>query len=342
MADIDVPHKILKQITDPRFVFVDPVSLLLVQALRFGAVGQTSMAQLVHAARAHPERKVVWTHPEWPVLIAAGVNGKAGTQRNQHSSCRLDPSLPASRLRVRKILQRMAAMAGFLGSEPPTSHDLKRGSVDDIKELPVSELDDTERVMGFSYAAELADHSGQQCKNGLTDKYVGTEMSKAELFYKRLRWAVDPRNVNPYRPVFKPVSISGLKRHEMTRQPRPTPADASDDELDTVPIDSERPAGLDLVDGDYDPLEGGRELEIGPFQFVDKFSKINTYGTLRHFEGQNRASDNSRDLPAPHRIYCENKSRGCSKTFDGKYRIERIVKVHELKCSFRVVRSQGS
>lgn len=335
-------------------MFVDPLSLLLVQALRFGAVNQSSMTELVHAARAHPERKVVWTHPEWPVLIAAGVNGKSGTHRNEHSACRLDPSLPASRLRVNKILQRMATLAGFLGSEVPKSHDLRRGSVEDIKELPLSELNPTEQVMGFAYAAELADHSDMQRRKGMTDKYVGTEISKASLFYRRLKWAVDPRNINPYRPVFKPVSISGLKRHEMTRQRKPAAAtakikssehnndstDASDDELDALPVDAERPVGLDLVDGDYDPLEGGRVLETSHLEFIDKFSRINTFGTLRHFDGQTRASDNSREVPAPHTIYCENKSRGCSKVFDGKYRIERIVKVHELKCSFRVVHTE--
>lgn len=319
-------------------------------------MGQSSIDDLIKAARAHPEGKVVWVHPEWPVLIAAGVNGKAGTSRNQHTSCRLDPSLPASRQRVNKVLQKMATMAGFLGSQPPTSHDLKRGSVEDIKELPVSELHDTEKVMGFAYAAELADHSGVQAKKGMTDKYVGTEMSKASLYYKRLKWAVDPRNVNPYRPVFRPVSISGLKRHEMTRQSKPAAAggktkssersddstDASDDELELELIGTDRPVGLDLADGDYDPLEGGRELEMGHVQFIDKFSRINTFGTVRYVEGHTRASDNSRDPPTPHRIYCENKSRGCAKTFDGKYRIERIVKVHELKCPFRVVASEGS
>lgn len=352
-ANIDVPHLVLRQIEDPKFVFVDPVSLLLVQALRFGAVGQSSMDELVDAARAHSERKVVWRHPEWPVLIAAGVNGKAGTQRNQHTSCRLDPTLPASRLRVNKILQRMATMAGFLGSQPPTSHDIKRGSVEDVKELPLSQLHETERVMGFAYAAEVADHSRAALQAGITDKYVDTEMSKASLYYRRLKWAVNPWNVNPYRPIFKPVSISGLRRHEMTRQSKPAlegktksssrsndSTDASDDELE--PISADRPAGLELVNGDYDPLEGGRELEMGHLQFIDKFSRINTYGTLRHVDGQTRASDNSRDPPTPHRIHCENKARGCSKTFDGKYRIERIINVHELKCAYRVVLGQGS
>lgn len=295
------------------------------------------MNDLVNAARAHPEGKVVWEHPEWPVLIAAGVNGKAGTSRNQHSSCRLDPSLPASRLRVNKVLQRMAAMAGFLGSQLPTSHDVKRGSVEDIKELPLSELHETERVMGFAYAAELADHSRAALQSGVTNKYVGTEISKASLYYKRLKWAVDPRNVNPYRPVFKPVSISGLKRYEMTRKRSNDSTDASNDEFDASSIETDRPAGLDLDDGDYDPLKGGHELEMGHLQFIDKFSRINTYGTVRYVEGHTRASDNSRDPPTPHRIYCENRSRGCSQTFDGKYRIERIVRVHEPKCAFRTV-----
>lgn len=306
------------------------------------------MNDLVHAARAHPKGKVVWGHPDWPVLIAAGVNGKAGTSRDQHSSCRLDPSLPASRLRVNKILQRMATMAGFIGSQLPTSHDVKRGSVEDTKELPLSELHETERVMGFAYAAELADHSRAALQSGVTDKYVGTEISKATLYYKRLKWAIDPRNVNPYRPVFKPVSISGLKRYEMTRKPKSAAAvkakssggsndsaDASDDEPE--PTGTDRPVGLDLDDGDYDPLEGGRELEMGHLQFIDKFSRINTFGTVRYIEGHTRASDNSRDPPTPHRIYCENRSRGCPQTFDGKYRIERIVRVHEPKCAFRKV-----
>lgn len=282
------------------------------------------MPGLVAAARAHPERRVVWRHPEWPVLIAAGVNGKAGTSRNQHTSCRLDPSLPASRLRVNKVLQKMATMAGFLGSQPPTSHDVKRGSVEDVKELPLSELHDTERVTGFAFAAELADHSRVSLQNGTTDSYVGTEMSKASLYYKRLKWAVNPRNVNPYRPVFKPVSISGLKRHEMTPKTKAATVaaegtiesseyindstDTSDDK-ELEPIGTDRPIGLDLAESDYDPLEGGRELEMSHLQFIDKFSRINTYGTLRYVEGHTRASGNSRDPPTPHRVYCENRAR---------------------------------
>ncbi|KAK4149466.1 hypothetical protein C8A00DRAFT_18843, partial [Chaetomidium leptoderma] len=47
-----------------------PVKLILIWALRIGAVAETSWDDLVANARLRPSKRVVWTRPELPLLCS--------------------------------------------------------------------------------------------------------------------------------------------------------------------------------------------------------------------------------------------------------------------------------
>ena len=90
----------------------DVVKVLLVYALRHGAVEPTTLEQCLATARSRPDKKITWTHPEYPLCPGWTPGGRT-----------VEPSKPASprTQSVRSSFAVAMRCAGLLQpSRPPT------------------------------------------------------------------------------------------------------------------------------------------------------------------------------------------------------------------------------
>lgn len=106
-----------------------PIKLLLVLALRTGAVAETRIESLLSNVTARASRRVVWKHPKRPVLAKFAVKG---------SWLLLDEA--ASNHHMVGVVHTVSRIAGLLRYVHP--HDFRRGSARDLSHLPRSALKD--------------------------------------------------------------------------------------------------------------------------------------------------------------------------------------------------------
>jgi hypothetical protein len=65
----------LRPLEDPQLTHMCPISLLLIHALRHDLVVGTSLQQILDAAAARADKRVIWLFPDRPVLCSIDVSG---------------------------------------------------------------------------------------------------------------------------------------------------------------------------------------------------------------------------------------------------------------------------
>lgn len=141
---------------DPESNVCCPIKLLLIWALRVGAVPQTSWDELLANLRATKSHSVCWTRPDYPVFCAM--------HRGKGYKFRYDA--PAGIAVGTRALARGAALIGLSGRV--TSHDIRRGAARELAGL------DTAATGTNVEAARVGlGHSRKTMVEGVTDEYIG-------------------------------------------------------------------------------------------------------------------------------------------------------------------------
>lgn len=137
---------------DPAFNCACPIKLLLVHALRHGAVAETSWDELRRNTWARRSKRVIWSHPQRPVLCDMG-----GRIMN------LDK--PSPRRAANAALQETVIESGLLNKIIP--HDLRRGAARELAAL------DSSLGQNLELARRAMGHSVQTQRLGVTEHYTG-------------------------------------------------------------------------------------------------------------------------------------------------------------------------
>ncbi|KAI1867821.1 uncharacterized protein JN550_006962 [Neoarthrinium moseri] len=145
----------LTELVKPTLNCACPIKLVLIHALRVGAVQETSWDQLRQNTWARRSKRVVWTHPKRPVICAMG-----GTSRKLN----LDTPSPADAAGA--MLREASKAAGLL--TPVTPHDIRRGAA---KEM--AHIGGAAASMSIEAARLALGHSYGAMKAGITERYVG-------------------------------------------------------------------------------------------------------------------------------------------------------------------------
>lgn len=134
----------------------DATKLIIVMALRTGAVAETSWDALYVAMRGRSPKAIEWAHPERP-LFNAYLKGAVG----------LDFSRPAIAKQQAATLQLAGELIDLLST--PWTHDLRRGAAADIAHLPQPLL------FGTSTPAvgRALGHLPNATEMAVTDGYIG-------------------------------------------------------------------------------------------------------------------------------------------------------------------------
>lgn len=132
---------------------VDPILLVLIMALRTGAVSAKDIQTLVTTTISQENPTIQWTHPEWPLLSQF------------HNSIGLNVSVPAGYTQIKESLAKMADETGVV--EQLWAHDIRRGQA-----LQASRLTSI-TTRNIPAAAEALNHSNQSITKGITAAYVG-------------------------------------------------------------------------------------------------------------------------------------------------------------------------
>ncbi|RYP41052.1 hypothetical protein DL768_010546 [Monosporascus sp. mg162] len=160
----------LSDLRSPAHNPVDPVLLVLIWALRTGAVRESSWSQLLENMRKRRSKKVVWAHPERP-LFCSIQTGK--------------PLFDFGRSARHDLNQRAvvwgAKLIGLL--HHPRSHDLRRGAAMELKNMKSDELHQNEAVV-----RESLGHSRTTQQRGISDAYAGHNLVDT--------WALRVRDVS--------------------------------------------------------------------------------------------------------------------------------------------------
>ena len=128
---------------------------MIILALRTGAVSGTSLNEVLVAARSRNNRRIIWSHPEWPVISKIHGTGRE-----------LSVGLSAGVNQMRGNLQFAANAASLLHDLRP--HDIRHGSALDFSSLPPA----LRGVATDSVQVGLG-HSSESRKRGHTQKYTG-------------------------------------------------------------------------------------------------------------------------------------------------------------------------
>lgn len=128
----------------------DPLKLLVIQALRTGAVSEKTVTDLVINTSSRADKTVQWAHPERPVLCAQdrGV---------------LVPDRPADTRHIRRYLQEAAELCNM--TEDIRPHNIRRGVAAGSARVPTSMNADAARLQ--------LGHSVATYTRGVTNEYIG-------------------------------------------------------------------------------------------------------------------------------------------------------------------------
>lgn len=133
-----------------------PVKLIIIIAMRIGAVPATTIDNVISQARARRDKTIVWSKSalEWPLQPSFTRIGLA-----------IVPDNAAATAQLTKTLSQASDLAGLL--KRPKPHDLRRGAVRDVVY--------TQGVQAINedLAAQVLNHTSKSKQNGLSMKYVG-------------------------------------------------------------------------------------------------------------------------------------------------------------------------
>lgn len=162
---------------------VDPIKILLPQALRHGLVFGRNIYEVLQHTAARADRTVQWTDGKRPVLAAIGHP----TQGLRSSF--LDWSRPAAAKQILATVRKMGLQAGVL--VPLISHDIRRGAARDVAHHTKHTT-----AAANPFVAESLGHTNVSHGRGVTKAYVGPHQAAvfntraAERFEDKLAPAV--------------------------------------------------------------------------------------------------------------------------------------------------------
>ncbi|KAH6220143.1 hypothetical protein HBI42_105830 [Parastagonospora nodorum] len=136
----------------------DPIKLVLILALRIGAVAETSVLQLLQNARKHNAGCIVWKRPELPVLPEIVGSGLGAYIRIEA------PSVTSSAL---TSIRKASDLLGI--KKKVNNHDTRRGAAKDFANMQDISLSGA----GEDLAARALGHNHQSMSNGTTELYIG-------------------------------------------------------------------------------------------------------------------------------------------------------------------------
>ncbi|KPM36938.1 hypothetical protein AK830_g9628 [Neonectria ditissima] len=146
----------LGEVQDPNLNLSCPIKLLIIWALRVGAVPESNYTDLMAAVRARPSRAIVWSEPDFPVFCAL-IKGKSLT---------LDFAKPAGPNFGKAAIDHGARVTGMIVR--PLTHDIRRGAAREISYLDVQgPTPNKERVRA------ALNHGKDSFDVGVTDSYIG-------------------------------------------------------------------------------------------------------------------------------------------------------------------------
>jgi hypothetical protein len=160
-------HVEISEVENPEFNVCCVIKLILIWALRIGAVQETSWAQLMANIQARASKRVVWVKPDFPLVC--------GSEPGVHTF-RFDT--PGSQATVAKSLEKGAKLIGLLAI--PATHDIRRGAARELAHLPQTLPGTNEHAARIGLG-----HSRETLGMDHTDEYVGG--SGADTWNMRLR-----------------------------------------------------------------------------------------------------------------------------------------------------------
>lgn len=136
-----------------------PVKMMLIVALRIGALDATTIDDAMNSARARRDKAFAWseTDQEWPVLPAFARRG-----------LHVLPDTPVGARQLSDTLQIASDIAGLL--KVAKSHDVRRGAVRDL--VNTKGISST----NIELAAEALNHASKAKAKGVTKAYVGSRI----------------------------------------------------------------------------------------------------------------------------------------------------------------------
>lgn len=143
---------------DNEYNVICPIKLLIIVALRTGAVTETTYGELISNIRARQSKVLVWAYPERPVLPAFGP-----------CAAFVDVGAPAPGAQILSSLKLAGDLVGMLSA--PWTHDIRRGSARDIAYAPSFSI--LCRSMMTDVVARALGHSDSTRRQGITDAYIG-------------------------------------------------------------------------------------------------------------------------------------------------------------------------
>ena len=148
--------KYLRPLDDIQSIYVCPIALLLVHALRNGLINGTTLDEVLSHTATQPDLRVKWTHLDRLVLTATSLKPER---------CDLDHVISAQHVNI--AVKVMGLTAGILSRVH--SHALRYGALRDYGHLPKAVLAQTADIEDVR---RLAGHHHKTMMTGLTEKYV--------------------------------------------------------------------------------------------------------------------------------------------------------------------------
>jgi integrase len=149
----------LAAISEPGLPLLCPVKMIIIVALRLGAVAANSINDLLRQTARCRDRTVKWVDSSRPVLPAINLGGS-----------KVVPTAAANSKQLGSILAAAALSAGVVGRVRP--HDIHRGAAKDVsvgfgsvtRQGAAATLGEVQHVLG---------HSHESLQRGVTQGYVG-------------------------------------------------------------------------------------------------------------------------------------------------------------------------
>ena len=171
------------------------VTLLLVCAMRMGAIEAKSLQEVMERCRIAPDRTLRWAQPAWPVLMRFSQTG-------------LDIPQAATVNQLGDTVGLAAELAGL--PVIVRTHDIRRGSMRDLSYLPPSSA----RGLATDFVANAAGHSNRTMTAGITQSYIGPQ--KAGNWDKRVA-AIDKSEQDTIGEAFDlDITAAPYKRARLT------------------------------------------------------------------------------------------------------------------------------
>jgi hypothetical protein len=141
---------------DPALNTMDPITYVLILALRFGVVEGTQIGVVISDTLKRRDKTIQWLKPKYPVLPAYGPNSSV-----------VFASKPARCEQALKTLRLACELAGILVAV--FLHDMRRGLASDIAYNTKTQKVNKQEV------AEALGHTETSLRKGVTKDYIGLD-----------------------------------------------------------------------------------------------------------------------------------------------------------------------